>query len=180
MGPRSTLRHRSGVYNAPFSRALLVDDDPNLLHLWRREQGFLVPAGNRRAITSPPDLAGLLVAKRELGAGTRVLLDQLLISEKIAPHQAAGPELHSHLEIALAVASGIADVGLGLRAGVTHVGLEFIPLTWESYDIVLGGSSLGAAQPLITTLRDPTFQNSILRLGGYDLERAGTLQRLGG
>ncbi len=106
------LRH----YNAPYARALLRDQRPHLLHLWRREQGLIVPAGNPHHITGSADLVGRLVARREPGAGTRVLLDQLLIATGTSPHTIHGPQLGSHLEIALAVASGIADAALGLRA----------------------------------------------------------------
>lgn len=170
------LRHYSGVYNAPYARALLRDRHPHLLHLWRREQGLIVPAGNPHQIAGPADLPGRLVARREPGAGTRVLLDQLLIAAGVAPPTVSGPELGSHLEIALAVASGIADTGLGLRVPVTDLGLDFIPLAWESYDIALPGTALGAVRSLITAVTDPSVQAAIAALGGYDLTRAGTLQ----
>ncbi len=173
------LRHLSGSYNAPFARALLRHRRPHLLHLWRREQGLLVPRGNPRGATTPADLVRLRVAKREIGAGTRVLLDQLLAAAGIASDDVAGLELHSHLEVALAVASGIADAGLGLRAAATDLDLDFIPLTWESYDIALAGDALGAARPLTTALHDPRIQASITTLGGYDLAAAGTLEQLG-
>lgn len=169
------LRHYTGVYNAPYAAALLRGRHPHLLHLWRREQGLIVPAGNPAHITGPADLPGRLVARREPGAGTRVLLDQLLITAGATPHTVAGPELGSHLEIALAVASGIADVGLGLRVAVADLGLQFIPLTWESYDIALPATALGAARPLITAVTDPGIATAIATLGGYDLTRAGTL-----
>ena len=61
------------------------------------------------------------------------------------------------------------------RAGL---GLDFIPLTWESYDITLGGAALGAARPIITALRDRAVRASILRLQGYDLDHAGALTAL--
>jgi putative molybdopterin biosynthesis protein len=170
------LRHRDGSYNAPFARALLRRRRPHLLHLWKREQGLLVPPGNPRGATNPADLATLRVAKREVGAGTRVLLDQLLITAGIAPHTVEGPELHSHPEIALAVAAGIADAGLGLRAEANDLDLDFVPLTWESYDIALGADALGAARPLITTLQDPQVITSISQLGGYNLEKTGTVE----
>ena len=125
----------------------------------------MVPAGNPLSLASAADLSGVLVAKREQGAGTRVLLEQLLIAEGVPPHSVAGPELHSHLEVALAVTAGIADAGLGLRANVPELGLEFVPLVWESYDIALPGAALGAARPLITALRDPEVQESITLLG---------------
>ncbi|MHA6631694.1 substrate-binding domain-containing protein [Pseudonocardia sichuanensis] len=172
------LRHYTGVYNAPYARALLRGQHPHLLHLWHREQGLIVPAGNPHRITGPADLAGRLVARREPGAGTRVLLDQLLIAADTTPHTLAGPELTSHLEIALAVASGIADAALGLRASVADLGLEFIPLAWESYDVALPAAALGAARPLITAVTDPDVHAAIAALGGYDLTDAGTLTDL--
>lgn len=169
------LRHHTGTYNAPYARALLRDRRPHLLHLWRREQGLIVPAGNPNRITGPGGLRGRLVARREPGAGTRVLLDQLLIGAGANPHTVHGPELGSHLETALAVASGIADAALGLRATITDLGLEFIPLTWESYDVALANAALGAARPLITAVTDPDVQTAIVALGGYDLTDAGAL-----
>lgn len=172
------LRHRDGTYNAPFARALLRHHRPHLLHLWRREQGFLVPRGNPRDITTAADLAGSIVAKREIGAGTRVLLDQLLHDAGMAPQDVPGPELHSHLEVALAVASGIADVGLGLRVAAADLDLDFVPQLWERYDIVLGGAALGAAQPIVTALRDAGLTATIGALGGYDLEFAGMTEPL--
>lgn len=169
------LRHLSGVYNAPFARALLRDQDPHLLRLWRREQGFLVAPGNAQLVRTTADLAGLRVAKREMGAGTRVLLDQLLIDAGIAPEQVAGPELPSHLETGLAIAAGIADTTLGLRSAAKELALDFVPVTWESYDIVLGAAALGAAQPIVKALRESSVVNAIAELGGYDLHDAGTV-----
>jgi molybdate-binding protein len=172
------LRHHGGVYNAPFAEALLRGRNPHLLHLWRREQGLLVAPGNPRNITSAADLAKLRVAKREAGTGTRVLLDQLLTAADITPDNVAGPELRSHLEIALAVAVGITDTGLGVRAAVNDLDLDFIALTWENYDIALPADALGSARPLITALRDPKAQALIRGLGGYDLTHAGSVQAL--
>jgi len=118
------------------------------------------------------------VAKREIGAGTRVLLDQQLADAGIASHQVHGPELHSHLEIALAIAAGIADAGIGLRSAADDLDLDFIPLTWEHFDIALGVDALGAARPLITALRTPAVLADIADLGGYDTTPAGTIEAL--
>ena len=52
--PSLHLRHRSGEYNAPFARGVLAGRDPVLVHLWRREQGLLVPPGNPRGVESHP------------------------------------------------------------------------------------------------------------------------------
>jgi putative molybdopterin biosynthesis protein len=172
------LRHRSGGHNSPFARALLRGRTPALIHLWRREQGLLTPAGNPDGITGPGDLHTLRIARRPFGTGTRVLLDHLLAEAGIAPTSVTGPEAPSHLEVALSVASGQADTGLGVRAAATALGLGFVPVTWEDFDIVLSGDALPAAEPLIATLRDPAVQASIDTLGGYDLTRAGSVEML--
>jgi molybdate-binding protein len=168
------LLHHSGTYNAPYASALLRGRQPALIHLWRREQGLLVAPGNPHCITAVSDLRGARVAKREFGAGTRVLLDRLLIDAGIPPDSVPGPESASHLEVGLAVASGIVDAGVGVRAA-TALDLEFIHLVWEQYDIALPGDALGAAAPLIGALRTPAVRRTITNLGGYDTRRAGEI-----
>jgi molybdate-binding protein len=113
------LRHRSGSHNRPFARALLRGRQPAIIHLWRREQGLLTPEGNPGHICGPADLRTLRIARRQFGAGTRVLLDRLLTEAGIPPAAVTGPEAASHLEVAMAVASGQADTGLGVRAAAT-------------------------------------------------------------
>jgi molybdate-binding protein len=170
------LRHRSGAHNTPFARALLRGRQPAIIHLWRREQGLLTPDGNPGRISGPGDLRALRVARRPFGTGTRVLLDRLLTDAGIPPASVTGPEAASHLEVALAVASGQADTGLGVRAAATALDLGFVPVTWEDFDIVLSGAALPAAEPLIAALRDSHVQSSVCSLGGYDLSRAGAVQ----
>jgi molybdate-binding protein len=172
------LRHRSGGHNSPFARTLLRGRRPAIIHLWRREQGLLTPEGNPDHITGPGDLQALRIARRPFGTGTRVLLDQLLAEAGIPPASMIGPAAASHLEVAMSVASGQADTGLGVRAAATALGLGFVPVTWEDFDIVLSGDALPVAEPLIAALRDPAVQSSIDTLGGYDLTRAGSVELL--
>jgi molybdate-binding protein len=173
------LRHRSGSNNISFARAVLRGRQPAIIHLWRREQGLLVPEGNPAGITCADDLRALRVARREYGTGTRVLLDQLLTKAGIAPASVTGPEAATHLEVAMAIASGQADAGLGVRAAATALDLGFVPVTWEDFDIVLSGDALSAAEPLLAALCDPVVQSSVRSLGGYDISGTGTVQRLG-
>ena len=172
------LRHRSGGRNSPFARTLLRGRRPAIIHLWRREQGWLTPAGNPDHITDPADLRALRVARRPFGTGTRVLLDRLLAEAGIATAAVTGPEAASHLEVAMSVASGQADTGLGVRAAATVLDLGFVPVAWEDFDIVLSGDTLPAAEPLIAALRTPAVQSSIGALGGYDLSRVGSVEML--
>jgi molybdate-binding protein len=172
------LRHRSGTHNSPFARALLRGRHPALIHLWRREQGLLTPEGNPAGITGAGDLPALRVARRGFGTGTRVLLDRLLTTAGVPPASVTGPEAGCHLEVAMAIASGQADAGLGVRAAATAMGLGFVPVVWEEFDIVLSGDALPAAEPLIEALRDERVQSSVRSLGGYDLSDAGTVRLL--
>lgn len=173
------LRHHTGEYNAPFARALLRERGPQMIRLWSREQGIVLPRGNPHRIQGPGDLGARRVAKREQGAGTRVLLDQVLIDAGIPPESVAGPEFGSHLEIALAVASGIADAGIALRAAAVDLDLDFIPLTWERYDLVLPADALGAAEPLTRAARSPATAAAIAALPGYSVSDLGTVVSLG-
>jgi molybdate-binding protein len=172
------LPHRSGGHNRPFARTLLRGRRPAIIHLWRREQGLLTPVGNPDHITGPGDLRTLRIARRQFGTGTRVLLDRVLTEAGIAPASVTGPEAASHLEVAMSVASGQADTGLGVRAAATALDLGFVPVTWEDFDIVLSGDTLPAAEPLIAALRTPAIHSSIDALGGYDLSRAGSVEIL--
>lgn len=172
------LLHRSGEYNAPFARALLRGREPTLIQLWRREQGLLVPAGNPGGLQGPGDLPGLRIAMREPGSGTRVLLDRLLTVAGVDADLVRGPVAGSHLEVALAIACGTADAGLGVRAAASALDLEFVPVTWEHFDLVLPGDALGTAAPLVDALREPQAQATIAGLGGYDLKGAGTVHTL--
>lgn len=172
------LLHHGGRYNAPFAQGLLRGLQPHLVHLWRREQGLLVPPGNPGGLASAADLAGVRIAKRRFGTGTRVLLDRLLLRAGHDPDAVAGPETGSHLETALAVASGVVDAGLGVRSVARDLDLDFVPLVSEEYDVVLPGAALDAAAPLVAALRDPATRATVTALGGYDTSRAGDVEDL--
>ncbi|QYN38433.1 GntR family transcriptional regulator [Pseudonocardia sp. DSM 110487] len=172
------LLHHNGRYNAPFARGLLHGLRPHLIHLWRREQGLLVPPGNPRDLASAADLAGLRVAKRRFGTGTRVLLDRLLREAGLDPDALAGPETGSHLETALSVASGVVDTGLAVRSVARDLDLGFVPLVSEEYDVVLPGAALDAAAALVAALLDPATRAAVTALGGYDTSEAGKVEDL--
>jgi molybdate-binding protein len=172
------LRHRSGEYNAPFARGVLAGREPVLVHLWRREQGLLVAPGNPRALERISDLAGVRVARRPAGTGTRTLLDRLLLDADIDPDALSGPTVELHLDVALAVATGEADAGLGLRSAATPLGLDFVPLSWEPFQVATTRAESGGLRPLLEAVRDPATEARIVALGGYDLAEAGDIVAL--
>ena len=164
------LRHRDGRYNDPFA-AVLRDRRPVVVHLWRREQGILVPRENPAGITGVSDLLGRPLALRAAGTGTRVLLERLLREAGADPAGVYGPELPTHLEAALAVAAGVADAAVGLRASANAVELDFIPLTWEPFELVVAEDNLDAAGDLIDALGHAPA------VAGFDLSAAGAIRR---
>src|SRR4029079_13275343 len=89
------------------------------------------------------------------------------------PYAVRGPELVSPLEVALTVASGIVDAGLGVRSAAAALDLRFVPITWEAYALLLVGDALEAAAPLVTAVRSPAVRAAVEALGGYDTARSG-------
>ncbi len=178
-GAAMHLRHRDGEYNAPFVRGVLAGRDPVLVHLWRREQGLLVPAGNPRGVGVIGDLAALRVARRPVGTGTRSLLDRLLLAEGIDPSTLSGPEVGVHLDVAVAVGTGEADVGLGVRSAATALGLDFVPLVWEPFQIATTRADSVGLAPLLLLLADEATLERVAALGGYDIAGAGELLEIG-
>ncbi|TMR24769.1 GntR family transcriptional regulator [Nonomuraea turkmeniaca] len=172
------LLHHTGVYNAPFALGMLRGLEPHLIHLWRREQGLIVLPGNPHHITGIADLAERRVATRRPGTGTRILLDRLLLAAGHDPDRLRGPQVGTHLEVALAVATGTVDAGLGVRSAATDLDLEFIPLTWEDFDIGLVGHALDPAAHLIAALHTPALRDRISSLSGYDTSRSGVVTKL--
>jgi len=173
------LRHRSGEYNVPFARGVLAERDPVLVHLWRREQGLLVPPGNPRGVASIGDLAKLRIVRRPAGTGTRTLLDRLLLDAGLEPEQISGPTVELHLDVALAVATGEADAGLGLRSAATPLGLDFVPLSWEPFQVATTRAESGGMAPLLDALAAPGMAERIAALGGYDIADAGEVIEVG-
>ena len=167
------LRHRSGEYNTPFARGVLAGREPVLVHLWRREQGLIVPAANPRGVERIADLTALRVARRPTGTGTRTLLDRLLLEASIDPDTISGPTVELHLDVALAVATGEADAGLGLRSAATPLELDFVPLSWEPFQVATTRAQSGGVRPLLNELADRDVAARIVALGGYDLDGAG-------
>src|SRR4051812_43840141 len=86
---------------------------------------------------------------RPTGTGTRTLLDRLLLDAGVDPDAVSGPTVELHLDVALAVATGEADAGLGLRSAATALGLDFVPLSWEPFQVATTREHSRGVQPLL-------------------------------
>jgi putative molybdopterin biosynthesis protein len=129
------LDPESGVYNVPDIKRTIPRVPLVLVHLAQREQGILVARGNPKLLADLKDLArpGIRFVNRQPGSGTRVLLDCELKKLDLDPASIRGydREEFTHMAIGVAVASGLVDAGLGVRAAATALGLDFILVASE-------------------------------------------------
>jgi putative molybdopterin biosynthesis protein len=173
------LDPETGEYNLAAIRQYLPGI-PVVLVTWvGREQGLLIQKGNPKGIRSLADLAREDVSyiNRQRGAGTRVLLDYHLQKLGIAAEQVKGyeQEEYTHLGVAAAVASGRADCGLGVTAAASALGLDFIPMFQERYDLVIPKEFAEGEllHPIFDLMHDAAFRAAVSALPGYDIEKMG-------
>lgn len=175
------LDPETGVYNQQAIRDNLGDMPIGLVRLADREQGLIIPRGNPRDIRSLDDLArdDITFINRQKGSGTRVLLDYQLSTRGISPKQIKGygDEEYTHMNVAQAVLSGRADVGLGVRAAANALGLDFIPVGNEEYDLAIPLKYMDdeRMKALLEIVRSKEFRNMLDSMGGYGTEKTGEI-----
>jgi len=174
------IDEETGEYNIPFVKRFLQGEKLVLINLVYREQGFIVKKGNPKNIKEIKDLLkeDVVFINRQQGAGTRILFDNLLKKAGIHPSQIKGynNEEYTHMGVAQAVASGRADVGLGIYAAAKALDLDFIPITKERYDLLILKEFLefeGIKALLFIIKEDEEFRKKVVALGGYDVKDMG-------
>jgi putative molybdopterin biosynthesis protein len=179
------LDPRSGTYNLADIRRHLDPRQVLVVNLVRREQGLIMMRGNPRGLGGLEDLVrpDVRYVNRQAGAGTRVLLDFRLraLGLRAADIDGYEREEYTHMAVAVAVASGLADTGLGIRQAAMALGLDFLPLEVEDYDLVLL-RTFAEAEPgrrLLEAVRSPAFAAAVGGLAGYATERTGEEKPLG-
>jgi molybdate-binding protein/DNA-binding XRE family transcriptional regulator len=171
----------TGEYNVPYVQAMFPNRPVVLITLGWWEEGFLLPPGNPKRLRQAADLVRKDVAlvNREEGAGARLLLDTLLRTEGIPPTKVAGyaRTVASHQEIARAVASGQADVGVSTASVAAMYGLAFVPLQRVRYDLALRKESLDhePVRQLLGTLHHRWVRSQLNLLGGFDTTQTGEI-----
>lgn len=171
----------SGVYNIPDIQRAIPKTPVVLVHLAQREQGIIVARGNPKGIFQLQDLTrqDVRFVNRQSGSGTRVLLDYELNKLAIDNRAIAGYEREefTHMAVGVAVASNLADAGMGVRAAAHALNLDFVAIASEQYDLLIERDffeSPRGAELLATICSDP-FKAAVSGLGGYDTAQAGTL-----
>ena len=175
------LDPETGQYNLPDIQRVLPGLPVIVVTLVGREQGLIIPKGNPKDIHTLEDLArkDVRYINRQRGAGTRVLLDYHLRQMGIDPDAISGyaTEEYTHLGVAVAVASGRADCGLGIAAAAQALQLDFVHLFEERYDLILLAEHYHSEllAPLWNILGQADFRNAVAALPGYSVEHMGDL-----
>lgn len=184
-GFHAPLQPNASTLTARTYKPLLKTGQHKLIGFATREQGWMVAPGNPQNITGWTDLTrqDLRLVNRTLGTGTRLLLDQWLESHNPTAILPKGYEHEepSHSAVATRIASGQADLGLGIASAALAQKLDFVPLTQEYYWLVCLKSALN--NPAVVTLRQvlqsPKWQQLLSQETGYGLhEEAGQIQSL--
>ncbi len=174
------LDEESGEYNISFIKRLFPEGGISLINLVYRQQGLLVKKGNPKKIEGFEDLfrKDIVFINRQAGSGTRLLLDKHLRDSGISPQDINGYEReeYTHMSVASAVLTGIADVGLGIYSSANALGLDFIPVANERYDLAIPSEYINTdlVQAILKIIKfDKEFKQTVQFLGGYDIKDMG-------
>lgn len=173
------LDEETGEYNVPYVKRYLDPKDYALVNLVYREQGLIVAPGNPKGIQGISDLIrpGVSFVNRQRGAGTRILLDLELKKLGIEPEMISGyeHEEYTHMGVAASVANNVADAGLGIRSAARALGLGFVPLAWERYDLLMTREFLHSSsmEKLFSIMSSQEFKDKVSSLSGYDVSHSG-------
>jgi putative molybdopterin biosynthesis protein len=172
----------AGQANIAAVRAMPGLHDAVLVAFARREQGLLVAPGNPKHLQSLAEVlaTGAQMAVRQPGAGAQMLLDVLLKRagagrkdlRRLDSPYLTGPDL------AAAIRTGKADCGIATRATAKSAGLDFVPLLWENFDLLLRQRSYfrPSIQALFGFVEQKRVKQRGAELTGYDTTPAGQIR----
>jgi len=172
---------KSGQYNIPFLPTYVPDVKAVVVNLFQRELGLIMAPKNPLSIKGFEDLSkkGVRLVNRQKGSGTRVLLDHHLKGLKISPSKIEGyeREVYTHFEVGLSILSKEADVGIATIAVAKLLGLPFIPIAKESFDMILEQKTFfrKAIQTFIEVLNSKEFRQRVEPIGAYDFKDSGKI-----
>lgn len=173
------LNEVDGSYNSSFIKEYLPELCVYRVGFTLREQGLLVKKGNPLKLKTIKDIIEkkAVFVNRQKGSGTRILFDYSLKNERLPIEQIIGYDMEefTHLNLAVAIASGKADCGLGIPMAAKALDLDFVPLFEEQYDLITTRDFYHSAlfAPLIETLMETEFVNEVDNLVGYKSYKMG-------
>jgi putative molybdopterin biosynthesis protein len=164
--------HSAAPTLAKAFKPLLKPGLHRLIGCLRRRQGLMLRREHAGTVRSLDDAlrAPMRFVNRQPGSGTRLLVDHLMHEAGWSARPAEADHIEeTHVAAAACVASGAADVGVGIEAAAIEFGLHFVPLVEEEYFLVCLEPSLGqpAVQRLCAVLAGPHWRDRLATLPGY-------------
>ncbi len=181
IAPTHLLDMETGEYNESYLKKYLPNKKICLVKCVNRIQGFMVKKGNPKNITTFEDITkeDIKFVNRQRGSGTRLLLDYNLNKLNIDYKTINGysREEFTHLAVAAAVEAGDADAGLGVYSAAAMMGLDFIPVCSEEYDLAIPEEFMDVEviKEFIETIKSDEFKAKLDELGGYDYSDTGRI-----
>jgi putative molybdopterin biosynthesis protein len=175
------LDEESGEYNIPFVRRILAGRDVVVIGWCWRAQGLVLQPGNPLKIGSLRDVidGGHRVVCRQEGSGSQLLFDTLVAREGVGRDRLnlAREVPKGETELGFAVLDGRADAGIAVESAARQLGLDFIPLARERFDLAIDrhGYFDAPIQALLAFSRSDAFRRRAIELGGYDLAPLGAV-----
>ena len=167
------LDDSDGTYNDSFIERFSCGRKWHRILVFYRMQGIIVQKGNPCNINNFEDLCrgDFVFSNRQPGAGTRVLFDHLLKKQGKPASEIKGyaQQCTTHMEAANRVYTGLADATLGIKSAADALGLDFIPLAEEPYELVIPDEYIlhPSIKALLESLKDEEWQRCVDKMGGY-------------
>ena len=180
------LDEREKVYNIPTVKTYLGTKPALLINVAKRIQGLVVAKGNPKGIRDVSDLArsDIRFINRQVGSGTRILLDTMLDDHGIDKDSVRGYEREesTHAAVGVLVRAGIADVGLAIYPIARLFGVDFIPLVEEEYDLLVTKEFSGDTRfaMLMDAITSAEFKERLGEFGGYMTDQTGVTKYVNG
>lgn len=181
MASSHLLQKDEEEYNFEYMVQEIQGELPAVVNFCRREQGLIIEKGNPHKIEGISGLGkeGICIVNRPAGTGTRLLFDLELEKAGLDGKNIEGYQksFRGHLDVGLEVLSGRAHAAPGIRTVAGLLGLEFIPLRWERYDLLVSKERFfeEGVQLFLGLLHEPSFKEIAAGLEGYDLSLSGKI-----
>ncbi len=180
------LDEKEKIYNIPAIKTYLPGRKVRLVHIAKRIQGLLVAKGNPKGIEGLADLArpDVTFVNRQVGSGTRILLDSMLQEAGIDRRRIRGydREESTHAAVGVLVKEGVADTGVAIYPISRIFSLDFVPLMEEEYDLLVTDEFTGDERfkVLMEILLSEEFKRRLSALGGYITAETGKVKYVNG
>lgn len=163
----------TGIYNSPLVKSI-VPFPCTIVRFVKEQQGFIVRSGNPKSIQHVDDLVrpDVSIVNRHEGSGTRGLLHRLMNQANLQLGDIKGHNncVSDDMSVAKIIRAGLVDCGMGVEAAARAIGLGFLPIDEEPYDLVIPNHflNLPAVAQLLELLKSRELGRQVEALGGYD------------